>query len=639
MEEGAAKEKEGEMKEEDAALIEFYSSFKDLFEFFCLNTTIHGTIRLVCSSCNKMKTAFWALLFLMSFAMLYWQFALLFNQYWAYPVIMSMSVHSAPKMFPAVTVCNLNPYRVNLVSKNMAELDNLARETIYNLYGFHIPVEDLEDDASVSLEEQPNGRPSKGNSSSFQLDKNITLVKTGEKVGFRLCNATGGDCYNKVYLSGVDAVQEWYRFHYMNIMSQIPPIIDVSLTEDDIGDLVYACQYNGQPCDDSDTEHFHHPVYGSCYTYNKNGKENFWEAYKPGIVYGLSLILKVEQKDHIPLLSTEAGVKVMIHNHNQTPFLDHEGFDIRPGIESNIGIKQDEVTRLGGVYGECTHEGKDVNVKLIYNSTYTMQACLHSCFQHEMIEKCGCGYYYYQLPPGAEYCNYNKHPAWGHCFYLLYKKLANHQISCFNKCPKPCKETWYKLSAGYAKWPSSKSEAWIHRALEAQNSYNTTSDRKDIAKVNIFYERLDYNSWDESAEWTVTLIMSSMGSQWSLWFGSSVLSVVEMFELVVDIAILTLIFFYRRLTTKKKLKMSQSPTIPSVTLTLEKYRFMEEGLPANRVIEKPYAQDGNDSFAQTDELPPYSKSNKNQVPELYSSVVLHGFKHRKEHCVDIGLNS
>lgn len=30
-----------------------------------------------------------------------------------------------------------------------------------------------------------------------------------------------------------------------------------------------------------------------------------------------------------------------------------------------------------------------------------------------MVQKCGCGYYYYPLPPGAEYCNYNKQPAWG----------------------------------------------------------------------------------------------------------------------------------------------------------------------------------------------------------------------------------
>nr|XP_028596662.1 amiloride-sensitive sodium channel subunit delta [Podarcis muralis] len=638
MEEETRKEKEVEMKrEEDAALIAFYSSFKDLFEFFCLNTTIHGTIRLVCSSRNKMKTAFWTLLFLASFAMLYWQFGLLFNQYWQYPVVLSISVKSQQTMFPAITLCNLNPYRVNLVSKNMAELDNLARETLHNLYPFSIPASTLEDNSSVSLENWTN---SEVNSSSFKLDDSIALVRMGGgKVGFRLCNQTGGDCYTKIYSSGVDAFQEWYSFHYMNIMSQIPPIIDISKDDDHINNLVYACQYDGLPCKASETEHFHHPVYGSCYTFNKGGTDEFWKALKPGIVYGLSLILKVEQKDHIPLLSTKAGVRVMIHSHNQTAFLEHEGFDIRPGIQTTIGITQDEVTRLGGNYGTCTKDGDDVAVKLIYNSTYTQQACLHSCFQRKMIEDCGCGYYYYPLPPGTEYCNYNKHPNWGHCFYLLYNRMYNqdatHTESCFDKCHRPCKETWYKLAAGYAKWPSTKSEKWIHKALEAQNRYNVTGDsfRKDIAKVNIYYERLNYNSWDESPEYTESQMMSNMGSNWSLWFGSSVLSVVELLEFLVDAAILSLIFLYRQFTAKRTHKVSRPPNIPSISLTLEKYRYVEEGLASTQDVTKPYASDGTGTPCQDTKYSTY------QMPELYPSVVLNGFKRRKEHSIDMRLNS
>lgn len=41
------------------------------------------------------------------------------------------------------------------------------------------------------------------------------------------------------------------------------------------------------------------------------------------------------------------------------------------------------------------------------------QACLVSCFQQLMVETCSCGYYFYPLPSGAEYCSYARHPAWG----------------------------------------------------------------------------------------------------------------------------------------------------------------------------------------------------------------------------------
>nr|XP_014431009.1 LOW QUALITY PROTEIN: amiloride-sensitive sodium channel subunit delta [Pelodiscus sinensis] len=624
----------------DEGLIEFYSSFRDMFEFFCKNTTIHGTVRLVCSSSNKMKTAFWTLLLLASFGMLYWQFALLFSQYWTYPVIMTMSVHSEPKMFPAITLCNLDPYRFDLVSEKLAELDQMAEEAIAGLYGYHTSIFPSRHKKDIRVKNLSKRGPANQNSSSFQLNHHISLVMLKEpdtgfkrkdsKVGFKLCNATGGNCFYKAYSSGVDTVKEWYRFHYMNIMSQLPVIINVSAQGEEIENLVYSCRYDGEPCRDSDYIHFHHPVYGSCYTFNKDGTDLFWKATKPGLSYGLSLILKAEHNDRLPLLSTVAGVQVMIHNHNQTPFLEHEGFDIRPGIVTNIGIRQDEVHRLGGNYGKCTTDGEDVDVKLLYNSSYTLQACLPFS---------GCGYYYYPLPPGAEYCNYNKHPAWGHCFYQLYNRLANHHLSCFSNCPKPCWESWYKLSAGTAKWPSTKSQDWILPILSRQKGYNSTFNRRDLAKVNIFYQQLSYKSVDESPVYTVNLLLSNMGSQWSLWFGSSVLSVVEMFELLLDIMVLSLILCYRRLKAKKTLTMSLPPTISSVNLTLENYRSTQEDLADDPNCAQANQNGGAIAKHKNGDLPYHSICNKMQTPELTPPVVLNRVRHIRDHCVTIDPSS
>lgn len=97
--------------EEEEALIEFYRSYRDLFQFFCSNTTIHGAIRLVCSQHNRMKTAFWAVLWLCTFGVMYWQFALLFEEYFSYPVSLNINLDYDKLVFPAVTVCTLNPYR------------------------------------------------------------------------------------------------------------------------------------------------------------------------------------------------------------------------------------------------------------------------------------------------------------------------------------------------------------------------------------------------------------------------------------------------------------------------------------------------------------------------------------------------
>lgn len=105
-------EEDQQQKEEKReGLIEFYSSYKELFQFFCSNTTIHGAIRLVCSKNNKMKTAFWSVLFFLTFSLMYWQFGILYREYFSYPVNLNLNLNSDRLTFPAVTLCTLNPYR------------------------------------------------------------------------------------------------------------------------------------------------------------------------------------------------------------------------------------------------------------------------------------------------------------------------------------------------------------------------------------------------------------------------------------------------------------------------------------------------------------------------------------------------
>uniref|UniRef100_U3K6D7 Sodium channel epithelial 1 subunit delta n=1 Tax=Ficedula albicollis TaxID=59894 RepID=U3K6D7_FICAL len=241
---------------------------REMFEFFCKNTTIHGTIRLVCSGSTRGKRALWTLLLLASFGMLYWQFALMFSQFWSYPVVLTMSMHSEPKMFPAVTVCNRDPFE--LVREHLEQLDRMAEESLRFLYG-----------SSFSRGKERNGNGNgNGNlsSSRFQLSPNFSLVRVAQiragrkhsSVGFQLVRGLGrgngegreltpkflggiqpqmgGNCFFKTYSSGLDAILEWYRFHYMNIMAQLPLAMNDSEHQEHLQDMVYSCQYDGEPC-------------------------------------------------------------------------------------------------------------------------------------------------------------------------------------------------------------------------------------------------------------------------------------------------------------------------------------------------------------------------------------------------------
>ncbi|XP_056386699.1 amiloride-sensitive sodium channel subunit alpha isoform X2 [Hyla sarda] len=560
-----------EEKESKEGLIEFYSSYRELFEFFCNNTTIHGAIRLVCSRNNRMKTAFWLVLFLVTFGLLYWQFALLFGQYFSYPVSITVNVNSDKMFFPAVTVCTLNPYRYQVILEDLEQLDRDTQETLYTLYGYNVtgvqgrvPTSRRKREARAPLrhpfEKIPIGESVHRRARSVATnDSEAVEVKRRDfNFGFKLCNETGGDCFYKTYSSGVDAIREWYRFQYINILARVP--IQENIEEAQLANFIFACRFNEEHClNEGNFKHFHHAIYGNCYTFNHNRSESeTWNSSMPGIKNGLTLVLRTDQYDYIPLLSTVAGARVLVHGHKEPAFLDDGGFNIQPGVETSIGMRKESVSRLGGDYSDCTEDGSDIPVKNLFNSEYTQQVCVRSCFQAIMVERCGCAYAFYPLPEGAEFCDYEKHKSWGHCFYKLNKALGAHQLGCFAKCRKPCHLVDYQLNAGYSRWPTKVSENWVLQTLSKSN----TTKRDGVAKLNLYFEEMNYKNIKESATINMVMLLSLMGSQWSLWFGSSVLSVVEMLELVFDIIAIGTIILLHRYYTRKNMSLEEPGGVP-----------------------------------------------------------------------------
>ncbi|XP_039376257.1 amiloride-sensitive sodium channel subunit alpha isoform X1 [Mauremys reevesii] len=546
------------LEKECQGLIEFHKSYHELFQFFCNNTTIHGAIRLVCSKRNKMKTAFWSVLFFLTFGLMYWQFGILYRQYFSFPVNLNLNLNSDRLTFPAVTLCTLNPYRYSAVQKELDELDRITHETLMDLYNYNMSLVQSNWAAQSSRKRSPRSlshhvqrhplRRHKRDEPASLKGNSPPVDKSDWKIGFILCNKTNEDCFHQTYSSGVDAVREWYSFHYINILARMPNT--KALDESNFENFIYACRFNEVTCDKANYTHFHHPIYGNCYTFN-DGNSSLWTSSLPGINNGLSLLVRTEQNDYIPLLSTVTGARVMVHEQNEPAFMDDGGFNVRPGIESSISMRKETTMRLGGSYSDCTEDGSDVPVQNLYSSRYTEQVCIRSCFQISMVERCGCAYYFYPLPSGAEYCDYTKHTAWGHCYYKLQVEFKSNVLGCFSKCRKPCEVTEYQLSAGYSHWPSTVSEDWVSHMLSRQNKYNITAKRNGVAKVNIFFEEWKYKTNGESPAFTVVTLLSQLGNQWSLWFGSSVLSVVELAELILDFIAITFILSFRWLRSRQ----------------------------------------------------------------------------------------
>uniref|UniRef100_A0A663LUP3 Epithelial sodium channel subunit beta n=1 Tax=Athene cunicularia TaxID=194338 RepID=A0A663LUP3_ATHCN len=499
-------------------------TYKELLVWYCDNTNTHGPKRIIKE--GPKKKFIWFFLTLLFASLVFWQWGILINTYLSYNVTSSLSIGFKTMKFPAVTVCNANPFKYSEVKHLLKELDRLIEAALERI-----------------LQPTPgNGSDSSSPPLDLGLWHQIPLVLIDEHdkdnpvildifesnpaAGATRAPATARTATSPAILSRVP-LQERIRMGYQ------------------AEDMILACLYGAEPCNYKNFTQIYHPDHGNCYIFNWGMDEEALNSSNPGAEFGLKLILDISQQDYIPYLSSAAGARLMLHQQKSFPFLKDQGIYAMAGTETSIGVLVDELERMGYPYSDCTMNGSDVPVKNLYsqyNTSYSIQACLRSCFQNHMMEICGCGHYMFPLPEGVNYCNNEDNPGWAYCYSSLRSSIRHRQI-CIDSCKETCNDTQYKMTISMADWPSEASEDWIFHILsyERDMSTNVTLDRNGIIKLNIYFQEYNYRTISESAATTIVWLLSSLGGQFGFWMGGSVLCLIEFGEIIIDSLWITVI--------------------------------------------------------------------------------------------------
>lgn len=83
-------------------------TLRELMRWYCLNTNTHGCRRIVVSR-GRLRRFIWILLTLSAVGLILWQCAELLLNYYSASVSVTVQFQKLP--FPAVTICNINPYK------------------------------------------------------------------------------------------------------------------------------------------------------------------------------------------------------------------------------------------------------------------------------------------------------------------------------------------------------------------------------------------------------------------------------------------------------------------------------------------------------------------------------------------------
>ncbi|XP_004855997.1 amiloride-sensitive sodium channel subunit beta isoform X1 [Heterocephalus glaber] len=550
-------------------------TYKELLVWYCNNTNTHGPKRIICE--GPKKKTMWFLITLLFASLVCWQWGVFIKTYLSWDVSVSLSLGFKTMDFPAVTVCNASPFQYSKAKPLLKDLDALMKAvlerilapepsranatgalnfTIWNQAPLvlineqdprHPVVQDLFDLFGSNHNGSAGGSPVPGR----------TCTAPGCKLAMRLCTLNGTVCTFRNFTSATRAVTEWYGLQATNIFAQVPrqELVQMGYPGEH---MILACMFGTEPCSYRNFTRIFYPDYGNCYVFNWGMTEKALPSANPGAEFGLKLILDIDQEDYIPFLTSTAGARLVLHEQRTYPFIKEEGIYAMAGTETSIGVLVDKLQRMGEPYSPCTMNGSDVAIRNLYrdyNTTYSIQACLHSCFQDHMIRSCSCGHYTYPLPPGERYCNNQDFPDWAYCYFDLRMSVVQRE-TCINMCKESCNDTQYKMTISMADWPSEASEDWIFHVLsqERDQSTNITLSRTGIVKLNIYFQEFNYRTIEESAANNIVWLLSNLGGQFGFWMGGSVLCLIEFGEIIIDfvwITIIKLVAFSKGLRQKR----------------------------------------------------------------------------------------
>lgn len=244
---------------------------------------------------------------------------------------------------------------------------------------------------------------------------------------------------------------------------------------------------------------------------------------------------------------TSNGFYLFVNDNSNEPLFDSEGISLSPGFETDVVIKKTVVERQASPYSDCIRNtcsfdsyDSDLFKKTLKTSKYyTQKNCLLICLQRHIVQNCGC--YIPKIPnfDDSRVCN-------GHdileCGYTQYHEFYTTQLSnqCFVECPQECDSIEYDLSSSVMDFPSPfYADLFIRKHKLFPDNYKnlTTFEniKQSVVKINIYFSDISYTSIKEVPAKTFEQLIGDLGGILGLCLGASLLSFIEIVELVAQL--------------------------------------------------------------------------------------------------------
>lgn len=528
--------------------------FSDEFKLFFQTVSIRGVPRIFTSK-QIIIAIFWLLTVLLCFGILLWQLCLLLIKYFAYPYSTTSNEESSHPIFPAVSICNLNP--VLMVTSQFTSMLTWSQ----HLKNVQNALNNV-DYGEIAAQYR--------NMPKDDIQRIIRDLQTA-----------GG------YFSNFP-IYEPQKADSRNDM-----IVDYSLT--DWNWMRTNSNVTITPYWDSN--------YYNCFrlTMDENSANN---------VQMMSIVVYINNFPSTNLPGTyqlggtssrAVGVSLRIHFPGTKGNMK-QGINLSPGTESTFFVDMVNRTRLKYPYNKwnCTNN-EYLNIT---GYLYNINDCIELCIQEQIVNSCRCisinhifsntqlikanrllcgnmsnfgdGFSQWDGPKntGAFYANKTQYsPDFLKRLACLNSINTSSNDDCFNKCLLPCREVIYKHNGMSADWPDITNHLGVYRKYIRQpvsrfiNQSNferyrqldemsrtmqmddeeiiaelkkLTGIRENFLQINVAFESRYSHQIADTETISSQSLLSSIGGALSLWLGLSFMTIAELVEFILRLINITI---------------------------------------------------------------------------------------------------
>lgn len=192
-------------------------------------------------------------------------------------------------------------------------------------------------------------------------------------------------------------------------------------------------------------------------------------------------------------------------------------------------------------YSEC-----EINRNEYYDSDFVQQHfskdmiykkvnCQLNCFLRIIPSICNCTMATFPIPK-VKFCETKEENA---CqIKAYYNARLTNPHACNHECPLECERFYYSYGISSQRFPKTSYAEYLRNSTEMFAAATIDEIKESTFRLIIYLESIGYNEMKEIAMFSILNLFSNIGGIFGLCLGMSILSFIEILELVWGIIIL-----------------------------------------------------------------------------------------------------